>query len=130
MKPTSWFLLTARRRLQLPLIDYVKRGRDAGLSLVFATQQPSAVNHKLLSQVDLTLTHTLGFEADLNAAVARMPTRTAVDYEIDSQKVGSLKDVIRSLRPGEAVVADGFSDRIFVAKIRPRVTAHGGSTPK
>ncbi len=27
-----------------PIIDYVKRGRDAGLSLVFATQQPSAVD--------------------------------------------------------------------------------------
>lgn len=112
-----------------PLIDYVKRGRDAGLSLIFATQQPSAVSHKLLSQVDLTLTHTLGFEADLNAAVARMPTRTAVEYDIESQRVSSLNDVIRSLRPGEAVVADGFSDQIFIAKIRPRVTAHGGSTP-
>ena len=25
------------------LIEYVKRGRDAGLSLVMATQQPSAI---------------------------------------------------------------------------------------
>ena len=36
-----------------PLVDYVKRGRDAGLSLIFATQQPSAVNSKLMSQVDI-----------------------------------------------------------------------------
>src|SRR5262249_20874781 len=89
-----------------PLIDYVKRGRDAGLSLIFATQQPSAVTSKLMSQVDLTITHTLGFESDLVAAVARMPTRTAVEYEVDNERVGSLTDLIRSLAPGEAVIAD------------------------
>ena len=31
--------------------ENVKRGRDAGLSLVLATQQPSAVDSKILSQV-------------------------------------------------------------------------------
>ncbi|WP_412474622.1 ATP-binding protein [Rhizobium sp. WW22] len=113
-----------------PLIDYVKRGRDAGLSLVFATQQPSAVNSKLMSQVDLTITHMLGFDADLTAATARMPTRTTVDYDVDNQKAASLTDVIRSLGPGEAIIADGSSSRAFVAKIRPRVSAHGGATPK
>lgn len=113
-----------------PLIDYVKRGRDAGLSLIFATQQPSAVNSKLMSQVDLTLTHMLGFDADLAAAVARMPTRTNVDYDVDNHAAYSLADVIRSLGPGECVVADAASSRVFVAKMRPRATAHGGGTPK
>lgn len=112
-----------------PLIDYVKRGRDAGLSLIFATQQPSAVNSKLMSQVDLTITHTLGFDADLNAALARMPTRTAVEYDVDNERVGSVTDLLRSLAPGEAVFADGSSGRVFVAKVRPRVTAHGGASP-
>jgi uncharacterized protein len=114
----------------VPLIDYVKRGRDAGLSLIFATQQPSAVDSRLMSQVDLSITHMLGFEADLSAATARMPTRSNVDYEVENQKVGSVSDVIRSLGPGEAVIADGMSGRIFLAKIRPRTTAHGGATPK
>lgn len=112
-----------------PLIDYVKRGRDAGLSLIFATQQPSAVNSKLMSQVDLTITHTLGFEADLNAAVARMPTRSAVEYDVDNERMSGLADLIRSLSPGEAVIADGSSGRVFVAKIRPRLSAHGGASP-
>lgn len=113
-----------------PLIDYVKRGRDAGLSLMFATQQPSAVNSKLMSQVDLTITHTLGFESDITAALARMPTRTALDYEVENEKAGSLADVVRSLGPGEAIIADGSSTRAFIAKIRPRLTAHGGATPQ
>ncbi|WP_369059056.1 ATP-binding protein [Caulobacter sp. 73W] len=113
-----------------PLIDYVKRGRDAGLSLIFATQQPSAVDTKLMSQVDLTITHTLGFEADLNAAVARMPTRTTVEYDVDNQRASYLTDVLRSLSPGEAIVADGSSGRVFIAKIRPRRSAHGGVSPQ
>lgn len=112
-----------------PLIDYVKRGRDAGLSLLFATQQPSAVNSKLMSQVDMTLTHMLGFERDVSAAVSRMPTRNAVDYEIDNERAGSIGDVIRSLAPGEAVLADGASGRIVLIKVRPRRTAHGGDEP-
>ena len=113
-----------------PLVDYVKRGRDAGLSLIFATQQPSAVDSRLMSQVDMTFTHMLGFESDLNAAVSRMPTRTSVEYEVDNHKASSIADVIRSLGPGEAVVADNASGRAFLIKIRPRLSAHGGATPK
>lgn len=113
-----------------PLVDYVKRGRDAGLSLIFATQQPSAVSSRLLSQVDLTITHMLGFDADLSAAVARMPTRSSLKYEVDHVQAPSLAEVIRSLRPGEAVIADGASSRAFLARIRPRLSAHGGATPK
>ena len=112
-----------------PLIDYVKRGRDAGLSLIFATQQPSAVNSKLMSQVDMTFTHMLGFEADVIAAINRMPTRNMVDYEVDNERASSISEVIRSLSPGEAVIADGASSRAFLVKIRPRCTAHGGETP-
>ncbi|MDE0028396.1 MAG: hypothetical protein OXU42_03205 [Deltaproteobacteria bacterium] len=112
-----------------PLIDYVKRGRDAGLSLIFATQQPSAVNSKLMSQVDMTFTHMLGFEADLTAAMNRMPTRNTVDYDIDDERVSSIGDVIRSLSPGEAVLADSASGRVLLVKIRPRCTAHGGDNP-
>jgi hypothetical protein len=112
-----------------PMIDYVKRGRDAGLSLIFATQQPSAVNSKMISQVDLTITHALSFETDLSAATARMPARGAIDYEIDNEKTGALSDVIRSLSPGEAVVADASSGRAFLVKIRPRLSAHGGVSP-
>ena len=113
-----------------PLIDYVKRGRDAGLSLIFATQQPSAVDKKLMSQADITITHMLGIEADISAAIARMPTRSTVEYEIDNHKVSGIGDIIRSLGPGEAILADGASDRIVVAKVRPRQSAHGGTTPK
>ncbi len=112
-----------------PLVDYVKRGRDAGLSMVFATQQPSAVDTRLMSQVDVTLTHALGFESDLLAAIARMPTRSSLSYELGSWKLTSMSEVIRSLEPGECVIADAANGRAFIARVRPRLTAHGGNTP-
>lgn len=112
-----------------PVVDYVKRGRDAGLSLVFATQQPSAVDDRLMSQVDMTVTHSLGFDSDLHAAMGRMPTRMSITYERAGFQLPSLGDTIRSLDPGEAVVADTANGRIFISRIRPRLSAHGGSTP-
>lgn len=112
-----------------PIVDYVKRGRDSGLSLVFATQQPSAIDHRLMSQVDLTLTHSLGFDSDLQAAIGRMPTRTSVDYEKAGFKIPSLGDAIRLLDTGVSFVADSANGRVFISQMRCRLTAHGGNTP-
>lgn len=112
-----------------PLVDAVKRGRDAGVSAVFATQQPSAVDTRLMSQVDMTVTHALGFESDLQAALARMPTRNSVEYARRGFAMPSLGDTIRSLGPGEALLADSTNGRVFALQVRPRVTAHGGNTP-
>ncbi len=113
-----------------PIIDYVKRGRDAGLSLIFATQQPSAVDRKLMSQVDITITHRLGFESDLVAATDRMPTRSNVTYETAGARKVANADLIRSLKTGEAIMADSCSPRTLLVKFRPRISAHGGNTPK
>ena len=113
-----------------PLIDYVKRGRDAGLSLIFATQQPSAVDDKLMSQVDMTMTHALGFDADVHAAVARMPTRKPGEYKYDGELLSTPGDLIRSLSPGEAILADSANPRPFLMQVRPRLSVHGGDTPE
>ena len=112
-----------------PFIDYVKRGRDSGLSLIFATQQPSAVDSKLMSQADITFTHGLSFDLDIQAATKRMPADTSHQYQQDGQKIPSLGGIIRALAPGEAIVADSASSRIFMGQVRPRLTAHGGNTP-
>ena len=112
-----------------PLVDYVKRGRDSGLSLIFATQQPSAVDNKLMSQVDITFTHALGFETDVQAAIDRMPTRKPAIYRCGGEKLSTPGDLIRSLKPGEAIIADSASQRPFIAQMRPRLSLHGGDAP-
>lgn len=119
-----------RTSANAPLVDYVKRGRDAGLSIVFATQQPSAVDTRLISQTDLTITHALNFDSDIQAAISRMPSDASHQYASESSHTSvPLPSTIRSLAPGEAIVADSFSTRVFIQITRPRLTAHGGNTP-
>jgi len=121
---------TDRTFANAALVDYAKRGRDAGLALIFATQQPAAVDSKLISQADLTITHALSFDADIQAAIKRMPSDSSPRYTTPArQNEMPLNSTIRSLAPGEAIVADSASNRIFIQVVRPRLTAHGGNVP-
>lgn len=121
---------TERTSANSALVDYAKRGRDAGLSLVFATQQPSAVDTRRISQADLTITHRLNFDADIQAAISRMPSDASHRYTTATGRTPMpLASTIRSLAPGEAIVADSSSSRIFIQVTRPRLTAHGGNAP-
>jgi len=114
------------------LIEYVKRGRDSGLSLLFASQQPSAIDSRLLSQLDLMIVHSLATTKDISAArdnaVSRVPERIQIGRtEI---KGNVFEALIRNLERGEAVFIDHTIDRAFTIRIRPRVTPHGGAEPK
>jgi hypothetical protein len=48
-------------------VQLVKEGRNMGLSAVLATQQPSALDPRVLSQVETFLAHQLVTEADIRA---------------------------------------------------------------
>lgn len=111
------------------LVEYVKRGRDAGLSLVMATQQPSAVDDRILSQVNISFNHRLTFQRDILAAVNRIPTKTLNSLRISGVDLTDFGDMLRLLNAGEAFVGDHTSSRAVLTLIRPRVTSHGGYSP-
>lgn len=111
------------------LIEYVKRGRDAGLSLVLATQQPSAVDSRVVSQVDLLIAHRLVVDADISAALARVPADFPRDVSFGTTQVSDRLALIRALETGEAWVADAETNRAILVAMRPRVSAHGGDEP-
>ena len=111
------------------LIEYVKRGRDAGLSLVLATQQPSAIDPAVISQVDLSIVHRLVLDSDIAAATSRFPARFPSMVKIGERDVGDPRSLVRLLGEGEALVGDAESERGFLVKIRPRLTAHAGDEP-
>jgi len=111
------------------LIEYVKRGRDAGLSLVIATQQPSAVDDRILSQVNVSFNHRLTFQADIGAAINRIPTKTVTSLKLSGTILTDFGDMIRILDAGQCFVGDYNTSRTVMLQVRPRVTAHGGYSP-
>ncbi len=102
------------------LIEYVKQGRQPGCSLVFATQQPSAINTKVLSQLDIVISHKLVFDDDVKAVYKRIPTLVPKAYRKNT--------FIKTLPVGVALVGDRREEttRSFVMKIRPRMSQHEG----
>lgn len=111
------------------LVEYVKRGRDAGLSLVLATQQPSAVDDRVLSQVNLSFSHRLTFQSDIAAAIARIPTKTLSGMRVSGTKVSDFGDILRLLEAGQCFIGDHSTSRTVLVQMRPRITAHGGQSP-
>ena len=111
------------------LVEYVKRGRDAGLSLVLATQQPSAVDDRILSQVNITLNHRLTFQSDISAATNRVPTKTISTMKMSGTQLDDFGDMIRVLDSGQTFLGDHGTSRVMLLQIRPRISAHGGYSP-
>ncbi len=101
------------------LVRWAKEGRQPGLSLVVASQQPSAVDPDVLSQCDVILSHKLTTRDDISAL-----NSLSQDY-----MGGELRTFIKSLkRIGEAVLVDDERETVHMLRIRPRRSQHGGSS--
>lgn len=99
------------------LIRWAKEGRQPGLSLVVASQQPSALDSEIISQCDIILAQKLTNRIDIQAINA-----LSQDY-----MGGELKTYIRKLnRRGEAVIVDDEQEKVMMLQIRPRKSYHGG----
>lgn len=104
-----------------PLMRWVKIGREPGVSLVLATQQPAKLNPDALSQCDIILSHRLTSKQDIDALGEIMHTymRHDVQHYIDA-----LPD-----RTGTGLILDDNSERIYPLQVRPRKSWHAGGTP-
>jgi hypothetical protein len=94
------------------------RGRAPGVSLVAATQRPSAVPEVGVSQADVLVAHRLTSREDLDALAAARPTYLH----------GSLAERLPA-DPGGVLVVDDATETIHTARIRRRDTPHGGDSP-
>lgn len=110
-------------------VRLVKEGRNIGLSAVLATQQPSALDQRVLSQVETFIAHQLVTEPDIQAVRANLKASLpdAIDYGPQQLDVASL---LRMLPPGQCMVSSADMNttvrRTFVMSVRPRATVHGG----
>lgn len=103
------------------LIQLLREGRQPGISLVMATQQPGALHRDALTQSDIVISHRVTAKPDLEGLNEMMQS-----YLLDSIK--KYLDDLPNLK-GSAIILDDNSERIYPMRVRPRFTWHGGEAP-
>ncbi|MBS3131468.1 ATP-binding protein [Candidatus Woesearchaeota archaeon] len=104
-----------------PLITILREGRQPGISLVLATQQPGKIHTDVMTQSDIVIAHRLTANIDVQALGMLMQTymREGLDKQIN----------VLPRVTGAAIVFDDTNERIYPIRVRPRTTWHGGSSP-
>jgi len=111
------------------IVKLVREGRNFGTSLILTTQQPGAIDERIMAQADMMLVHKLVMQRDMEVAKkhlkSRVPDEIKVGYDILE-----FDDLLRTLGVGQCVLsstdASTASNRTFVINVRPRVSRHGG----
>jgi len=101
--------------------EWMRQGRQPGLSLLLATQRPSAIEPEVLSHCDLFLCHRLTAQEDIDALSRIRPIYLHGDIQESLKKIGSEK--------GVALLIDDTSESVHIVQLRPRVSWHGGAEP-
>jgi len=103
------------------LVQLLREGRQPGVSVVLATQQPGQIHRDVMTQSDIVISHRVTSQQDLEALNQIMQS-----YLIENIK--KYMDELPDIR-GSAIILDDNSERIYPVKIRPRFTWHGGEAP-
>ena len=103
------------------LVQLLREGRQPGISLVLATQQPGQIHRDVMTQSDIVISHRVTSAPDLEALNQIMQS-----YLLDSIK--QYMDDLPTLK-GSAILLDDNSERIYPMRMRPRFTWHGGEAP-
>lgn len=106
-----------------PLVEWVRQGRRPGLSLVLATQQPGALDSRILSQCDTLLVHRLTAGKDSDAVGNKIS-------ELHGAK--SISKYMQNIpkEPGYAYLMNDQAEDLIPVKIRPRKSWHAGGSAK
>lgn len=106
-----------------PLVEWVRQGRRPGLSVVMATQQPGALDSRILSQCDTVVIHRLTAGQDSDAVgdkVSELHDTNALSHYMENIPKN----------PGYAYVMNDSSEEMVPVKIRPRRSWHAGDSAK
>ena len=101
--------------------QWMRQGRQPGVSLLLATQRPSSLDPEVLSHSDIIICHRLTAQEDIDALNKVRPTYMAGEIGDSLKKIGTEK--------GVALIIDDTSEAVHVIKIRPRMSWHGGEEP-
>ena len=103
------------------LIQLLREGRQPGISLLLATQQPGMIHRDVLTQSDIVIAHRVTAKPDIDALNYIMQTYLLSDIKTYLDNLPRLK--------GSAIILDDNSERIYPMRVRPRFTWHGGEAP-
>ena len=105
-----------------PLITILREGRQPGISLVLATQQPGKIHTDVMTQSDVILSHRITAKLDTDALAMLMQSymRQGLDQYLDNLP----------REKGAAVILDDNNERMYPMRVRPRFTWHGGEAPQ
>ena len=103
------------------LVQLLREGRQPGISLALATQQPGKIHTDAMTQSDIVISHRVTAKLDVDA----------LNDITQSYLHSSISDKINGLPKlkGSAIILDDSSERIYPMRVRPRFTWHGGEAP-
>ena len=104
------------------LVQLLREGRQPGISLVLATQQPGEIHKDVLTQSDIVISHRLTSKVDIDALNSVMQKYLIQDLQRYLNELPREK--------GSAIVLDDNSERIYPIAIHPKRSWHGGEAPK
>jgi hypothetical protein len=104
-----------------PLKIIMREGRQPGISLIAATQQPGKIHTDVMTQSDIVLSHRITASIDTEAL-----SLLAQSYNRDGI-ISAMEELPRE--KGTAVVFDDLNEKIHKIRVRPRISWHGGGSP-
>jgi hypothetical protein len=104
-----------------PLIQLLREGRQPGISLVLATQQPGKIHTDVMTQADIVISHRLTAKTDIDSL--NLIAATYLPYTIQKYIDELPAD------KGTAVLIDDKLEKIYPMRVRPKMSWHGGEDP-
>jgi ABC-type dipeptide/oligopeptide/nickel transport system ATPase component len=104
-----------------PLVIILREGRQPGISLILASQQPGKIHTDVMTQSDIVIAHRITAKVDIDALGMLMQSymREGLDKQLN----------ILPRSKGAAIVFDDTNERMYSMRVKPRFTWHGGEAP-
>lgn len=103
------------------LTTLLREGRQPGIALILATQQPGKIHTDAMTQSDIILAHRLTAKIDTDALGSLLQSYLRVGLD---KELSNLPRVA-----GACIAVDDVNERMYPMRVRPRFSWHGGGAP-
>ena len=107
----------------------ITEGRNIGLSVIVATQQPSGLDSSIQRNADTLIIHSMSMRDDISAAEGMLNAQVPDSASWGAAEKASgrvFEKVVRALPQGYCLISTDTANRVFGLCVRPRLTMHGG----